>query len=168
MYIWIESAKWYAKDTYVPHMQNFVLPYVSKVLYMHKLKPALRPVCVKNFGLPYIPYVHYIQKFRRGKRSCSSYVFYVIKILACPCVQYLPKKWCSMRAISYKYQQKLSCHKYLTCYTYQKNWLATAKQTKSKKLRGKERPEIVSVKSFSLMKWSIHKVLFTFISREFK
>ena len=168
MYIWIESAKWYAKDTYVPHMQNFVLPYVSKVLYMHKLKPALRPACVKNFGVPYIPYVPYIQKFRRGKRS-----WFVLCVLChknfgmsmCP----IPaKKWCSMRAISYKYQQKLSCHKYLTCYTYQNNWLATAKQTKSKKLRGKERPEIVSVKSFSLMKWSIHKVLFTFISREFK
>ena len=168
MCIWIESANWYAKDTYVPHMKNFVLPYVSKVLYMHKLSPALRPVCFKNFGVPYISYVPYIQKFRHGKKFWFVLCVLCHKNFGMSMCLILAKKWCSMRAISCKYQQKLSYHKYLTFYTCQKNSLATAKQTKSKELRVKEQPEIVSVESLSVMKWSIHKVLFTFISCEFK
>ena len=137
------------------------------------------PMCPKSKNLDsyYVPYVPNILVYLICP-SCPTHA--KIKkfwfVLHVPCDKtfgmfmrsILAKKWCSMRTISCKYQQKLTHHKYLTCNTCQKNWLAIAKQTKSNNLRGKERPEIVSVKCLSVMKWTIHKMLFTFISCEFK
>ena len=163
MYIWIESAKWYSKDAYVLNMQNLVLPYISKV---QKPRPELRHVCVKHFGVPYMPYMPYMQHFTRGKRFWFVLRVSWDKTFGISMRSILAKKRCLMRAISYKYQQKLTS--ILRAIHAKKNWLVTAKQTKSNNLMGKEWPEIVSVKCLSLMEWTIHRILFTFISREFK
>ena len=105
MCIWIESAKWYVKDAYVVHMQNLVLSYMSKV---QKPRPELSQAWVKHFGVPYMPYMPYMQNFARGKRF--SFIIRVSwdKTFGMSMRSILAKKRCFMRAISYKYQEKLT------------------------------------------------------------
>ena len=105
MCIWTESTKWYVKDAYDVHMQNLVLPFMSKV---QKPRPELRHVRVKHFGVPYMPYMPYMQNFARGKRFWFIIRVSWDKTFGMSMRSILAKKRRFMRAINYKYRQKLT------------------------------------------------------------